>query len=208
MLEWQTSGQDKDLWIPLWNGALLHSQKNPQREANLWLEQQKNLLEGVHTAFVLGLAGGFHIQALQEYNPQLKIVVIESHEAFVTLASPLVRSLQSRALVFTQIDPHMLLKNKNIEEDLKRTFCVLEYRQATKLDPDYYRHVKAALCGRDWKSFNHHVKLRGQGWMNQYNFIEKSDSLISIKPIADEIQNQKIVTPEMMQWLCIRELVK
>jgi hypothetical protein len=208
MLEWETSGQEHEKWIPRWNGNLLHSQRNPEREANLWVTQNKPLIEGCHTAFVLGLSGGYHIQSLIDQYPDVQVIVIEAHESFKTSASPYVRKLLSDVRLFVGTEPYVLMRNRDLEDHLKRAYCVLEYKQATKISMDYYRQVKSALLGRDWKSFNFHVKLREQTWMNQYNFIEKENSLISVKHIAAEIEKQTHVTPEMAGWLCLRELVK
>ncbi len=207
MIEWHAN-RHEEKWVPTWNGKWLHSQRNPEREAELWVEQFGERIVGAHTAFVLGLAGGFHIQALADRYPELKIIVIEAHEAFRINASPFVHKLLHRIEDFTNADPYILMKNRRVLPSLKKSYCILEYKHSTLLSKEYYENVKNALLSRDWKSFNFHVKLREQAWMNHYNFIEKEESLISVKHIADGLKKQNPITPEMMKWLCLRELVK
>lgn len=208
MLEWQTSGNSNEFWLPIWNGKLMHSRRNPAREATLWVNGHRQQIEGSHTCFIFGLAGGFHIQELHNQFPELEIVVIEHFESFVNLASPLVRELLPNIKLRLKKDPYDLMKDTFIENCLKKTFSILEHAPSVSLSPDYYRNVRSAFCGRDWKSFNFHVKARGQSWMNQLNFAKREQGLISIKNITAEIEGQDEISPDMMKWLCLGELVK
>jgi hypothetical protein len=208
VLEWQTAGDSKEHWLPLWRGKLLHSRRDPIREAKQWVNKYHAQLEGSHSCFVFGLAGGFHIEEIRNQFPHLSIVVVENNKSFLEVASPLVRSLLPKIDLAIDQSPYELMSDDTIEELLKKTFCIAEYSPSVSLSPDYYRNMRAALCGRDWKSFNFHSKVRGQAWMNHLNFVEKDRGLLSIKDITREIHQQAEINPDMMKWLCLGELVK
>ena len=61
--------------IPVFeNGRLMHSRYNPEAEA------QKMADINSRYTVVIGLGGGYHIQALLQKNPEMKIIVVESSE--------------------------------------------------------------------------------------------------------------------------------
>lgn len=86
--------------IPFCNAVALHSKYNPLREA----EQFASQFSGDCTFFViLGLAGGYHIQALQAHFPEAQIVVIETTQENIDY----LKVIPCVARLFTQPQLHI-----------------------------------------------------------------------------------------------------
>ena len=65
------------LLIPKVNNMALHSMYSPEREAESFAN---NYGESLLFFITGGLAGGYHIQALLNKNPERKIIVVENSE--------------------------------------------------------------------------------------------------------------------------------
>lgn len=57
------------------DGRFLHSQKDPLREAGLWVAGRPSLSKGI--VFVLGLGAGYHLREWHRQHPQLSLVACD-----------------------------------------------------------------------------------------------------------------------------------
>lgn len=82
-MNWQVERAKNNEWTLRLNGYYLYSQYHPKKDAEIFIAQELHPSSQIIILFGLGL--GYHVQALQEKNPTLKILVILTDQKEIEL---------------------------------------------------------------------------------------------------------------------------
>lgn len=206
MIKWikSKSGQS----VPVLNGLNLCSTVNPVQEAKKWADSNRELIQDFEYIFVLGIAGGFHIEAIQKINPKAIITIIEKEQE---LAKKFEYSFNH--LVSILINP--------TAEDIKRyeafhsifeqcSYCVLAHEASVGHDRKYYNTLREFIIGRSQEGIQYISSLKSR--KNPYfkKIIEEFEisGNESIIDITEKIKKRQIsLEDEDLIWMSLRELV-
>jgi hypothetical protein len=211
MLEWERDHNGNS--IPKWNGNLLASKMNPEKEAQAWLERQSEKLDGQDTIFVLGLGAGFHVSALRARYNHSRIVVIETIKPIAEA------TLITDVLIWTPDSPADIFAQPEIPEIFSKRFAILRHGPSCRASPVQYSEIEGFLTGRDPRSLAFHLQFRPA----DAKFFERialpilkkrglvsvgSATPLSIRNILTSLVTSGDFSDEARIWLALGELIK
>jgi len=208
MLEWISTPYGEI--IPKFNGNLLASKIDPQKEAKIWVESTRSQIESAKKHFLLGVGAGHHALELSRQYPERDFIFIEKLESLS--ASPVyveIRVMSNVELLIGQ-DEKQILKNERVQRALGDLFTVLAHSPSRNISTEYYSRVLATLTARNWKAFNQVLKFRSEDEkvLNEINFTPKSENVISAKDIINFVSDHATKSEAEMIWMTLGELIK
>lgn len=170
--------------IPFENAKALCDFNNPVAEAEVWVAQQD--LSISNEIVVLGLGGGFHIQALKEAHPYLKIHLIECRDQLLPIYKKQIQSQVENYSCFQNLES--LLDSEVFETAIVRSLPVYFMRSTWGGQEDLFYSLWKNLTGRSVYAIAKHFANLGieidEGTLTSLKQTEKP---LTIKDASDII---------------------
>lgn len=154
---------------------------------------------------VVGLGSGFHVAALSDVDPTLKITVIENREALLRVFWSQFPELEGRVEVITLQNPQDIFKTELFTEVLKEAPYVLSFVECWGQQVEFFTEVFAHLSGRSLESIKYHFQEFG---INIKAAFLKNKDLLSLKDIYPAIESSAMVENKKNIFRVLNELVK
>lgn len=203
MLEWAKahSGQ----MILRRNGIVLHSLRDPQREADLWVEKQKFFnLTSVETLMVLGIANGFHLRSLQLAYPNQRIIAFDSCEMQSVVETEKNKSSKMQYMFFETISE--LFCNEEFLKALQKSYVVLRHPSSMQSSGGVLNSLDRFLVHRSKDEFQRFCHITGLSFDLNESLLPPSEPL-SVKHLEASLSSSTNFRARSI-WKVLRELVK
>ena len=172
------------------DGLPLCSVKTPREEALKWA-YSLGAMPTKHV-IVIGLGSGFHISALHDLDPQLKISVVDNRGGLLSVFHSQFCELRNDVDVILFEKAEDILKSDLYQQVLNEHTFVLSFRESWGQQSKVFAEVFAHLTGRSIESLNYHFDNFGFD-MKAHGLNE--DKLLSIKDMIPFVE--KTPTPDM-----------
>lgn len=172
--------------IPFEDGKALCDFNNPTAEAEAWAAKQDVTIS--NEIVVLGLGGGFHVQALKEAHPYLKIHLIECRDQLLPIYKKQIQSQVENYSCFQSLDS--LLDSEVFESVIVKSLPVYFMQNTWGSQEDLFYSLWKNLTGRSVYAIAKHFANLGieidEGTLASLKQTEKP---LTIKDATDIIAN-------------------
>lgn len=172
--------------IPFENGKALCDFANPLAEAEAWVANQD--LTVSNEIVVLGLGGGFHVKALKEAHPYLKIHLIECRDQLLPIYKKQIQSQVDNYSCFQSLES--LLDSEVFETTIVKALPVYFMRSSWGAQEDLFYSLWKNLTGRSVYAIAKHFANLGieidEGTLTSLKATEKP---LTIKDATDIVAN-------------------
>jgi trans-aconitate methyltransferase len=199
MVSWKKARSGET--VPIYNDLCLHSLMNPIVEAEKWVSHRASDLVGDTVVFVLGVAGGYHLQALSKAMPDCNVIGLDSEKTFVEQAL----SKGLFAWHISNVDD--FLSNSDLVANLLQPYSVISYGPSHRAEPKIYSRIEQFLLAKDIIDFRTHANLRPElrSWISAFS---TDDEIVSIHSLCQSNHSSDPVTSNQGRlWHVLRELV-
>ncbi len=192
------------------NGRLLGSAVDPRREAREWVNRWRSRIAGCDRLVVLGWGCGYHLQALADEWPTLRVLALGfESELFAEIDRSVTADHVELVLCREGGD---VLADERIRRFMRSDFAVVEHTSIANLNPALYAELKQRLLAREPIFFSDWIRREArllQLFPLQAIPGGESRSLLSIKDL-DRFANARAgASPfDVMIVRALRELVK
>jgi hypothetical protein len=170
--------------IPLEDGKHLCNFQNPMEEAEKWAAEQDVTIS--NEIVILGLGGGFHVQALKEAHPYLKIHLIDVRDQLLPIYKKQVRSQVQNYSCFQSLDA--LLDSDVFETVINKSLPVYFLKSTWGSQDDLFYSLWKNLTGRSvYAIAKHFANLGVEIEENTLVSLKQSEKPLTIKDAADLI---------------------
>lgn len=170
--------------IPFEDGKSLCDFANPSGEAEVWVASQDFSIS--NEIVVLGLGGGFHIKAIKEAHPHLKIHLIECRDQLLPIYKKQIQSQVDNYSCFQSLEA--LLDSEIFEKVLNKSLPVYFMRSTWGSQEDLFYSLWKNLTGRSVYAIAKHFANLGieidEGTLTSLKQTEKP---LTIKDATDII---------------------
>lgn len=177
--------------IPLEDGKSLCSFQNPVEEAEKWVQEQDFTIS--NEIVILGLGAGFHVRALQQAHPYLKIHIIEVRDSLLSIYKRQIQSRLEHYSCFQNLES--LLNSEIFDTVILKSLPVYFLRTSWGSQEDLFYSLWKNLTGRSVYAIAKHFANLGveidDGILDS---LKKSEKPLTIKEATDLIiqcQSQK-----------------
>lgn len=139
-------------------GRLLSSALDPQREARDWVNRWRSQIVGAQRLVVLGLGSGYHLQQIVQEWPDLKVLAICCESELIEEIQGLHPQLIGRIHFVFCDNPTELLALHEIRQWMRSSFAVLEHSSVSNLNISIYNEIKQRLLAREPLFFSDWVR--------------------------------------------------
>jgi len=186
-------------------GKTLASLRDPHGEALKWV-YSLGAFPTKHVV-VVGLGSGFHVSALADLDPNLKITVVDSREPLVSVFKSQFPELKDRVHVLIASNKDDLMSSQLFHEVILDRAFVLSFRECWGMQAALFSEFFAHLTGRSVDSVKIHLEDFG---INMKALYLDSDSakLLSIKDVLPVIEASVLAEQKKQLFRALGELVK
>jgi hypothetical protein len=184
-------------------GQALASVNDPHAEGLRWA-YGLGALPSKHVVIV-GLGSGFHVAALAEIDPQLKIYVIDSRETLVPIFRSQFADIADRVEVIIASSEKDLRNSDAFEEIVHNRAYVLSFQECWGERKENFSTLFAHLTGRSVESLRFHFEELG---MNVKALHFDHNRLLSIKDISGFVESSNLNDSKKQIFRTLNELVK
>lgn len=185
------------------DGEPLASLRDPREEGLKWVYS----LGAIPTSHVVivGLGSGFHVAALSELDPELKITVVESRESLTPVFRAQFPELRDRVEVVVVKEASDVLKSDLLQEIIQNRSYVLSFRESWGNQIELLSQTFSHLTGRSVESLKYHFADFG---VNIKALYLKPKHLLSIKDIMPIVEAAPLHSKQKQIFRILDELVK
>jgi hypothetical protein len=170
--------------IPFEDGKALCDFNNPIRQAEEWVSKQD--LSISNEIVVLGLGGGFHVQALKAAHPYLKIHLIECRDQLLPIYKKQIQSQVGNYSCFQSLDA--LLESEVFEAVIVKSLPVYFMQDTWGTQEDLFYSLWKNLTGRSVYAIAKHFANLGIGIDDgTLTSLRQSEKPLTIKDATDII---------------------
>ena len=189
--------------VPFEDGEPLASLRDPREEGLKWVYS----LGSIPTSHVVvvGLGSGFHVAALSELDPGLKITVVDSREALIPVFRAQFPELKDRVEIVVVKEASEVLKSELLQEIIHNRSYVLSFRECWGSQINLLSQAFSHLTGRSVESLKYHFDDFG---VNIKALYLKPKHLLSIKDIMPIVEAAPLQPPQKQIFRILDELVK
>lgn len=203
------SARTGDLVFKL-DGRLLASALDPLREARDWVNRWRSRIAHSDRLIVLGFGCGYHLEALREEWPALRVLAIGAERELFEQLRPRFEMGAVELVLCQRSDDFMVCEP--IRRFLRGSFAVVEHSSLPNLDQAHYREIKARLLAREPLFFSDWVR-REQRLARLFPLQAipggESRHLLSIKDLDRFVHARVDAAPtDIMIVRALRELIK
>lgn len=172
--------------VPFEDGKALCDFNNPTAEAEAWAAKQDVSIS--NEIVILGLGGGFHVQALKEAHPYLKIHLIECRDQLLPIYKKQIQSQVENYSCFQNLES--LLDSEVFESVIVKSLPVYFMQNTWGSQEDLFYSLWKNLTGRSVYAIAKHFANLGieidEGTLTSLKQTEKP---LTIKDATDIIAN-------------------
>lgn len=185
------------------SGESLASLRDPRGEALKWVYS----LGSIPTSHVVvvGLGSGFHIAALADVDPGLKISVVESRESLIPVFRSQFPELQDRVEIIVIQNVQDIYKGEFFQEILDNRSYVLSFKECWGQNVQFFSEVFAGLTGRSVESVKYHFE---EFSINMKALYLEQNKLLSIKDVIPVVEASVVPENKKQIFRILGELVK
>jgi hypothetical protein len=174
--------------IPHEDGQALCDFEHPNEEAEVWAKQQDVTI--ANEVVVLGLGAGFHVKALREAHPFLKIHVIECRDSLLPIFKKQVQSDLEHYHVFQSLES--LLESDFFNKVIAKTMPVYFFKKSWGAHEDLFYSLWKNLTGRSVYAIARHfanlgVEIDEATLVN----LKRTEKPLTIKDATDIVINSE-----------------
>lgn len=209
MIEWVESRNS--MFVPQQNGSLLCSFIDPVNEAKKWVQGLPSNLGEYDVIFVLGLAGGFHVNLLSQSFPEKEIIVIEPVKQLGRELLSRRGPLPTNVTLLLGLDIDGLKKSIFLNSGIKSLYRVVKFPASWRLNENYFRKTESLLLGHEKSALEFHLqgRTRLRDFFSNLNLTPANIHQITILDITRAIQQRADpLQREGKILMALRELVK
>ncbi|MBC7371632.1 MAG: hypothetical protein H7326_08710 [Bdellovibrionaceae bacterium] len=193
--------------IPLEGTVALCSLKDATSEAEKWVSEQNMSIS--NEIVVLGLGAGFHIRALQEAHPGLKIHIVECRDQLAPIYKKQIQSVIENYSCYHNLEE--LLSSELFERTITKSLPVYFFRQCWGMQEDLFYSLWKNLTGRSvYAIARHFANLGLEIDETTLATLKTTEAPLTIRDATDIIINSK--TPEARAqrsyFEALKELIK
>lgn len=185
------------------NGLALASMQNPRSQALKWV-YSLGPLPSDHIV-IIGLGSGFHVAALAELDPTLKITVIETREALLPVFRSKFADIEDRVQITIVQEAADVFKTEAFHEALDHRAFVLSFRECWGAQTNIFSELFAHLSGRSVTSVRYHFEDLQMDL--KASFFNKNE-LISVKDLLPAVEASRGSETNKQIFRALGELVK
>lgn len=189
--------------IPYEAGEPLVSLQDPQGQGLKWVYSLGSL--PTDHVIVVGLGSGFHVAALADFDPQLKITVIDNREALFRVFESQFPELEGRVRLISLQHAREIFKTELFEELPRTVPYVVSFVECWGQQSEFFHEVFAHVSGRSLESIQYHFKEFG---INIKAAFLKNHDLLSLKDLHAVIESSKMPENKKQIFRVLNELVK
>jgi hypothetical protein len=184
-------------------GEPLVSLRDPQAQGLKWA-YSLGAMPTRHVVIV-GLGSGFHVAALADVDPTLKITVVENREALLRVFWSQFPELENRVEIITLQNAQDIFKTELFEEVPKNVPFILSFMECWGQQSEFFTEVFAHLSGRSLESIKYHFQEFG---INIKAAFLKNKDLLSLKDVYPAIESSNVAEGKKQIFRVLNELVK
>ena len=184
-------------------GQALASMHDPRGEGLKWAYSLGGL--PAEHVIVVGLGAGFHIAALADVDPDVRITVIESRESLIPVFRSQFPELEDRVEIRVVQDAQELFKSELFQEILNHRSFVLSFQECWGQQADFFTELFSHLTGRSLDSLKYHFQEFGINMKALYNLPRHN---LSINEIASVVEASAMAENKKQIFRVLGELVK
>ncbi len=194
--------------VPVVNGMSLCSSIDPNKEGKKWVDANQELIKDFEYIFILGIAGGFHVEEAQKLNPKAFITVIENN---AELAAAFEFSFNHQVSILSAPTVEEIKNYESFFSIFEQgSYCVLTHPASIAQDLKYYRKIQDFILGRNKEGLTYlsKIKARQNPYFENFTLNHNLGGTESVVEIADRIREWDAeYTEEDLIWLSLGELV-
>jgi len=185
------------------NGKALAAVSDPYGEALRWVYSLGPI--PTKEVVIIGLGSGFHVAALSEIDPDLKITVVDSRSSLTSIFRAQFKDLADRVEIVTVTDCEDLFKSDFYRDLLQSKPYVLSFRECWGEQVEFFAEIFAHLTGRSSDSVRYHLEDLG---INMKGVYFDSSKLTSIKDILGTVDTVQASEKHKQLFMTLGELIK
>ncbi|MNL26986.1 hypothetical protein D3C87_1485500 [compost metagenome] len=167
-------------------GQALASLQDPHAEALRWV-YSLGVLPSKHIV-VVGLGSGFHVAAMADVDPEVRITVIESRESLIQVFKSQFADVADRVDIVVAQSAHELQNTDAFEEVLNNRSYVVSFRECWGGQETLFTEFFAHLTGRSLESVRYHLAEIGINMKALYLDPRVLHSMTDVLPIVEASQ--------------------
>lgn len=181
-------------------GAPLVNTQDPHGEGLKWVYS----LGAIPTSevVVVGLGSGFHIAALAEVDPHIKIRVVETRESLLRVFRSQFPELKDRVEITIVQQAEDIFKTECFQEVLATRPYVLSFQECWGQQGKTFATLFAHLTGRSVESVRYHFEEFG------INIKSTCNNLLSIHDLMPAIEESAMAENKKQVYRVLGELVR
>ncbi|MEN0060387.1 MAG: hypothetical protein AAGB31_16220 [Bdellovibrio sp.] len=184
-------------------GQPLASLRDPRSEGLKWA-YSLGVLPSSHIVIV-GLGSGFHVAALADIDPHLKISVVESRESLIPVFRSHFPELRDRVEIIVTKSPEDIFTTDLFQEVIESRSYILSFRECWGQQSPHFTEVFSHLAGRTSESVRYHFEEFG---INMKALYLRKECLLSIKDIGPVVEASTMPERNKQIFRVLNELVK
>ncbi|MNJ92680.1 hypothetical protein D3C87_103540 [compost metagenome] len=185
------------------DGQALASPNNPRNEALKWV-YSLGPLPSQHV-MIMGLGSGFHVAALAELDPSLKITVVETRESLITVFRSKFSDIADRVQITIVENAQDIFKTETYREAIADKAYILSFRECWGQQTAIFSEIFAHLSGRSVESVKYHFEDLG---MNLKALFFNKNDLLSLNDLMPVIEASTAAEKNKQLFRVLGELVK
>lgn len=184
-------------------GLALCDIRDPQQQALKWVYSLGSFPSS--SVVVVGLGSGFHVAALADLDPHLKITVIETRLSLLRMFQTQFPELQEQVEVILVQEPHDIFKTHFFQEILATKPYVLSFQECWGHGKGAFTQLFAHLTGRSAASVQYHfeeleINVKALGGITA--------SLHSLKDMMPAVLGSSLSEVDKLAFRTLGEMVK
>lgn len=184
-------------------GRALANFSNPQAEALRWSYSLGSL--PARHVIIVGLGAGFHVAALADLDPDLKITVVDNRPGLLPVFRSQFSELSERVEVVIFQNAEDLFKTELYQEVLNQRCFVLSFQECWGENSTIFANAFAHLTGRSIESVKSHFEEFG---INIKAVYRQNKSMLSIKDVLPAVEASQATETQKNVFRTLGELVK
>ncbi|WII70744.1 hypothetical protein QJS83_09755 [Bdellovibrio sp. 22V] len=184
-------------------GEPLASLRDPRAEGLKWVYSLGSI--PTQHVVIVGLGSGFHVAALADIDPSIRITVVESRESLIPVFRSQFPELSERVEIAIVQDAQDIFKADFFQEILNQRSYVLSFRECWGQQVSFFSEVYGHLTGRSVDSVKYHFEEFG---INIKALYFQQNKLLSIKDVIPVVEASVMPEDKKQVFRILGELVK
>lgn len=207
MLNISFSKNSEGLLIPFEQGKSLANFNDPRGEALNWIYSLGAC--SIKHIVVVGLGAGFHVSALYDFDPTVKITVVESRRDLIPIFYSQFPELNGKIEILVASTEEDLLQSDLYKQLVSDRAFVLSYENCWGHQANLFNQFFASLTGRSLEAVKFHLEELGLD-MKSYSLdlTLKNNQLLSIKELLPVFETSRLRETQKNLFRVLGELVK